>query len=262
VATISIDIVSKLFYSAAYPQGLLALDRTNFRLADREFVCLVGPSGCGKSTILNLVGGLDQGYAGRIEIDGHPVLPGRIHPVRVGFVFQEHRLLPWLTIRKNIYFALQAMGVSFSEWRERTDLWLERVGLAGFADSHPHELSGGMQQRSAIARAFAVDPEVLLMDEPFSGLDELTARSMREQVLQLWDKTRTTILFVTHNCFEACFLADRILVMSARPGRLSCELKVELPRPRDYESSELFELSVKVARILTRADSQPSPLPL
>jgi len=251
VATITIDIISKLFRSRAYPEGLLALDNIRFGVADREFVCLVGPSGCGKSTVLNLIGGLDRNYTGRIEIDSRPLSHDGSHPVRVGYVFQEPRLLPWLTVRKNIYFALESIGVPHSEWRQRTETWLEKVGLAGFADSHPHELSGGMQQRSAIARAFAVDPEILLMDEPFSGLDELTARSMRQQILELWDTTRKTVLFVTHNSFEASYLADRILIMSPRPGRLRQEMKVELPRPRNYESSQLFEFSVQVTRLLT-----------
>jgi len=251
VATITIDTISKLFRSRAYPAGLLALDNISFAVADREFVCLVGPSGCGKSTILNLIGGLDQNYSGQIEFDNCPLSRDGSHPVRVGYVFQEPRLLPWLTVRKNVHFALESAGIPRSEWRRRTETWLEKVGLAGFGDSHPHELSGGMQQRSAIARAFAVDPEILLMDEPFSGLDELTARSMRQQILELWDTTRKTVLFVTHNCFEACYLADRILVMSPRPGRLKHELKVELPRPRDYESSRLFEFSVQVSRLLT-----------
>jgi ABC-type nitrate/sulfonate/bicarbonate transport system ATPase subunit len=250
VAAITIDIDSKLFFSAAYPDGLLALENIDVEVADREFVCLVGPSGCGKSTILNLIGGLDRSYTGQIEIDRRPLAHDGGHPVRVGFVFQEPRLLPWLTVRKNIYFALESMGIRAGEWRQRTESWLAKVGLAEFADSHPHELSGGMQQRAAIARAFAVDPEVLLMDEPFSGLDELTARSMREQVLELWDTTRKTVLFVTHNCFEACYLADRIIVMSARPGRVQKELKVELQRPRDYESPRLFELSVEVSHRL------------
>lgn len=244
--------ISKVFRSRAHPTGLLALDDVNLNVQDREFVCMVGPSGCGKSTVLNLIGGLDQDYEGKIEIDGYPLSQNGTHPVRVGFVFQEPRLLPWLTVRKNVHFALDSSRVPRGEWRDRTEKWLNRVGLADFGNSHPHELSGGMQQRSAIARAFAVNPEVLLMDEPFSGLDELTARDMRQQILELWDSTRKTVLFVTHNCFEACFLADRILVMSSRPGRLRCEIRVELPRPRDYESPRLFELSVEVAHVLTR----------
>jgi len=136
-------------------------------------------------------------------------------------------------------------------WRERTDAWLHRVGLRDFAEAHPHELSGGMQQRTAIARAFAVDPEILLMDEPFSGLDELTARTMRELLLEIWLETRKTVIFVTHNCFEACFLADRIVVFTPRPGRIRKGVTVELPRPRNYEDSRLFELSVSVTHYVT-----------
>jgi NitT/TauT family transport system ATP-binding protein len=257
MTTISLQGVSRTFRSRAYPEGLLALDGVNCTVADREFACLLGPSGCGKSTVLNLLGGLDPEYEGEVTIDGNLLTRGRKNPsIRVGFVFQEPRLLPWLSVRKNIHFALESVGFPRSEWEERTEPWLEKVGLSGFGDSHPHELSGGMQQRAAIARAFAVDPEVLLMDEPFSGLDEFTARSMREQLLELWEQTQKTVLFVTHNCFEAAYLADRIFIFSPRPGRVIHALKVDLPRPRDFDSSQLFELSVQVTHLLPRRDAR------
>ena len=251
MADISVRGLTKVYASRTHEYGLLALDHVDLSVADHEFVCLLGPSGCGKSTVLNVLSGLDRNYAGEIQVGGVSVSGRSGHRFRVGYVFQDPRLLPWLTVRRNIEFALESDGIPRGEWRARTDLWLQRVGLSEFADAHPHELSGGMQQRTAIARAFAVDPGILLMDEPFSGLDELTARSMRELLLTLWLETRKTVVFVTHNCFESCFLADRIVVFSARPGTVYKQIAVELPRPRNYEDSRLFELSVSVTHHVT-----------
>lgn len=251
MAGITLQALSKVYWSRAYPEGLVALDNVSLAVADREFVCLLGPSGCGKTTVLNVLSGLDQQYIGEVRVAGKLLSRDGAQPFRIGYVFQEPRLLPWLTVQGNIDFALESSGIPRSEWRERQNAWLTRVGLIDFARAYPHELSGGMQQRTAIARAFAVDPELLLMDEPFSGLDELTARSMRELLLGLWQETRKTVLFVTHNCFEACFVADRIVVLSPRPGRITQEINVELPRPRDYENPRLFERSVTVTRFVT-----------
>ena len=201
MAAITLQGLSKVYRSRAYPQGLVALENVSLTVADREFVCLLGPSGCGKTTVLNVLSGLDQQYLGEVRVAGNSVSRKSAHPFRIGYVFQEPRLLPWLTVRGNIEFALESSSIHRSEWRDRIDFWLSRVELVDFDRAHPHELSGGMQQRTAIARAFAVDPELLLMDEPFSGLDELTARSMRELLLGLWQETRKTVLFATHNCF-------------------------------------------------------------
>jgi ABC-type nitrate/sulfonate/bicarbonate transport system ATPase subunit len=236
---LTVENLVKVYPSRAHPDGLLALDGVGFQTRAGEFLCLLGPSGCGKSTVLNVLAGLDRDFQGRVALG-----PG----TSVGFVFQDPRLLPWLTVRENVLFALGTSRVARAERRSRADHWLDRVGLARFASAHPHELSGGMQQRAAVARAFAVEPDLLLMDEPFTGLDELTARSMRQEVLGLWEETRKTVVFVTHNCFEACYLADRILVLSARPGRVRGEIPVALERPREYESTRLFELSVEVTR--------------
>jgi NitT/TauT family transport system ATP-binding protein len=251
MAEIEVRGLTKVYHSRSHADGLLALDSVDLAVGDHEFVCLLGPSGCGKTTVLNVLSGLDQKYGGEVAVAGMLVARGTRHRFRVGYVFQEPRLLPWLTVRRNVEFALQSEDIPGNQWRERTDSWLKRVGLLDFADSHPHELSGGMQQRTAIARAFAVDPEILLMDEPFSGLDELTARTMRELLLALWLETRKTVIFVTHNCFEACFLADRIVVFSPRPGRIRKEVTIELPRPRNYEDPRLFELSVSVTHYVT-----------
>lgn len=247
---IGIEGLTKVYRSRVFPEGLLALDGISFTVQSGEFVCLLGPSGCGKTTILNILGGLDTDYAGQARVGTQALRSGNDSPIQVGYVFQESRLLPWLSVRGNVHFALESVGVPRQEWERRTEAWLDRVGLAGFGDAHPHELSGGMQQRASIARAFAVDPEVLLVDEPFSGLDELTARTMRQQIIDLWHETRKTVLFVTHNCLEACYLADRILVLSRRPGRIREDVRVGVPRPRDYESPQLFAQSVEVTRLL------------
>ena len=251
MAAITLQGLSKTYWSRAHPRGLLALDDVSLGVADREFICLLGPSGCGKTTLLNVLAGLDRDYAGLVSIDGRSLPRNGAHPFRIGYVFQEPRLLPWLTVRKNLFFALESMRIPRDEWGPRTAAWLSRVELADFADAHPHELSGGMQQRASIARAFVVDPEILLMDEPFSGLDELTARGLREQQLTLWQESRKTVVFVTHSCFEACIVADRILILSPRPGSVRHEIMEDLPRPRSYESQRLFELSVAVTRLVT-----------
>ena len=256
MAAITLQGLSKTYRSHAHPRGLVALDDVSVSVADREFLCLLGPSGCGKTTVLNVLAGLDQNYRGDVAIDGRALPKNGVGPFRIGYVFQEPRLLPWLTVRRNLHFALESFGVPREEREARVRTWLRRVGLAEFAEAHPHELSGGMQQRAAIARAFAVEPQLLLMDEPFSGLDELTARGLREQLLALWQETRRTVIFVTHNCFEACFVADRILVLSARPGRVRHEVRVDLPRPRSYDSAQLFELSVAVTRLVTEVPEE------
>jgi NitT/TauT family transport system ATP-binding protein len=221
---------------------LLAVDNANLTVGANEFVCILGPSGCGKSTILNILSGLDTSYRGRADVVGADA------GFRIGYVFQDPRLLPWLTVEKNIHHALKWAGLPRESWAERTERQLELVGLTNFRRHYPHELSGGMQQRASIARALAIDPELLLMDEPFSGLDELTARSQRQLLLELWGRTQKTVLFVTHNCFEATFLADRILLMTRRPGRVYDEVQVTLPRPRDYDDPAVFTLSASIVK--------------
>jgi NitT/TauT family transport system ATP-binding protein len=255
MSIIEIDHLSKQFERRDDGDDLLVLNDVSLTVEDRQFICLLGRSGCGKSTLLNLISGLDRDYDGAIRYSGRPA-KGGAPPLNIGYVFQEPRLLPWQTVRANLLFALRHSNVPSGQRAERAAHWIERVGLAGFADSYPHELSGGMQQRASIARAFAIDPDVLLMDEPFSGLDEFTGRSMREQLLELWRETRKTVLFVTHHCFEACYLADRIVVLGRRPGRIVEDMTVQVPRPRDYESSELFELSNAVTRLVTSSAAE------
>lgn len=194
-----------------------------------EFVCLIGPSGCGKTTLLRMMGGLVAPDRGEIVIDGDgPPVPGP----RMGFVFQSFRLLPWRTAVQNVEFPLQVQGVSPAERRSRALECLQLVGLEGFAHSYPHELSGGMQQRVGLARALAMRPEILLMDEPFAALDAQTREFMQVELGSLWEAHRLAVVFVTHSLDEAIFLADRIVLMRPRPGRVEEELRVELPRPR------------------------------
>ena len=201
-----------------------------------EFLCILGPSGCGKSTLLNVLAGLDKAYEGRASVDGG----------RVGYLFQEPRLLPWLTAERNLDFALSSCRVPASRWDELKSHYLALTGLSDFRDYYPHQISGGMAQRLALVRALCVEPGVLLMDEPFSGLDEITARRIRSDLLSIWEKTRKTIVFVTHNAYEACFLADRILVMSG--GVFRHEMRVPVARPRSYDDPAIFQFSRDVIK--------------
>ena len=251
-ASIEINGVSKTFSGHGERSGWKALDGATFSVAPREFVCILGPSGCGKSTLLNILSGLDDQYQGVASIHGRPVGTEAAKGARVAYVFQEPRLMPWRTLRANIEFALQASGYPASEWKSRIARVLALVELSDFAEFYPLQLSGGMQQRASIARAFAIEPEVLLMDEPFSALDELTARRLRQQLLTIWSTFRSTVLFVTHNAFEATFLSDRILMMTKGPGGRFCD-EVDLrhiTRPRSYEDVRVFEASRAVVKRL------------
>jgi NitT/TauT family transport system ATP-binding protein len=217
-----------------HPGGrLTALEEVTLEVNAREVVCVVGPNGSGKSTLLRLVAGLIAPDSGTVELDGLAV---READPRVGLVFQEPRLLPWRRARENVVLPLQLAGMPAAERRARAVELLEMVGLASFAEAYPHQLSGGMRQRLAIARALARDPSVLLLDEPFSALDALTRERFNVELLGLWQRTSTTIVLVTHSIAEAIFLADRVLVLSARPGRVVAEVPVDLPRPRRLDA--------------------------
>lgn len=234
-------------------EKLRVIKSLNLDIQPHEFVCILGRSGCGKSTLLNAIAGLDQNYTGVIEIDGKPVTGGR-PPVRIAYLFQEPRLLPWLTAERNVDFVLRACRVPFSQWRERKERYLGMTGLDRFRTYYPHQLSGGMAQRLALVRGLCVEPDILLMDEPFSGLDELTARRLRVDLLDIWRETRKTVIFVTHNAYEATFLADRILVMVQ--GEFRAEIPVRVTRPRDYDDPGIFEINRNVVRLfLQLADS-------
>ncbi|MEU9919944.1 ABC transporter ATP-binding protein [Streptomyces griseoluteus] len=202
-----------------------ALDRIDLEIADGEFVVLVGPSGCGKSTLLELLGGLAQPTGGRILLDGEPVTgPG----LDRGIVFQQYALLPWRTAQGNVEFGLEATGVPRRGRAARAREFLDLVGLTGFEDRHPHELSGGMRQRVAIARSLAYDPDVLLMDEPFAALDAQTRESLQDELLRIWQRTGKTVVFITHGIDEAVYLGQRVAVMTSRPGRIKQIVPVAL----------------------------------
>ncbi len=250
-ASIEISEVTKIFPLRGRRGGWKALDGATFTVDPGEFVCILGPSGCGKSTLLNILSGLDDQYEGLASIRGRPVGEKKDR-ARVAYVFQEPRLMPWRTVRSNIEFVLSTSGFAASQWKERIDRCLTLVELSEFGEFYPLQLSGGMQQRASIARAFAIEPEVLLMDEPFSALDELTARRLRQQLLTIWETFRSTVLFVTHNAFEATFLSDRILMMTKGPGGRFCdEMDLrELSRPRSYEDIRIFETSRRVVERL------------
>jgi ABC-type nitrate/sulfonate/bicarbonate transport system ATPase subunit len=208
-----------------------ALRPVSLDVADNDFITVLGPSGCGKSTLLRLVAGLDEPSTGEILLDDVPIRgPGADR----GVVFQSYTLFPWLTVRRNICFGLREKGVSFSEQREISDRFIARMGLRGFEDHYPKQLSGGMQQRVAIARALANDPKILLLDEPFGALDNQTRLLMQELLLDTWEAARKTVLFVTHDIDEAIFMANRVVVFSARPGRIKSEVATDLPHPRHY----------------------------
>ncbi len=218
----------------------------SFSVEAGEFVSILGPSGCGKTTLARVIDGLLQPDAGRILIDGVPVrVPG---PDRA-FVFQSDRLLPWRTVLQNVVFGLEVRGVPRAEREGRAAGLLQLVGLGSFAGAYPHQLSGGMRQRANLARALLVDPDVLLMDEPFASLDAQTREIMQQELLRIWSETRKTVIFITHQIDEAVYLSDRVVVMSARPGRIKDSFCIRLPRPRPLESKRTAEFMVHVDRI-------------
>jgi NitT/TauT family transport system ATP-binding protein len=234
--------VERVSHTYRPPRGrvVLALDEVSLAIAPREFVALLGPSGCGKSTLLYLIGGFLPVEQGAIRIEGAPVAgPG---PDR-GVVFQHFALFPWRTVRANVRYGLEKLGLPREEQERRAEAYIELVGLKGFEDSFPSQLSGGMKQRAALARTLAVDPKMLLMDEPFGALDAQTRSLMQAELYAIWQRTPKTVLFVTHDVQEAVRLAQRVLVMSARPGRIKAVVDIRLDRadPHLYRSSAFAE---------------------
>ena len=224
-----------------------ALDSIDLTVAPGEFVCLLGPSGCGKSTLLNAIAGFSLPSSGTIQVGGRDVTgPG---PDRA-MVFQEYALFPWMTVEKNVAFGLELRGDPKSEIRKKVDELLAMLSLAEFRGRFPKDLSGGMRQRVAIARVLALDAPTLLMDEPFGALDALTRRNLQDEVLRLWSAVKRTIVFVTHGIEESLYLADRIVVMTYRPGRVKKVIDVALPRPRDVASPEFNALERDVSRLV------------
>ncbi len=221
-----------------------ALQNVSLRVEPSEFVCLIGPSGCGKTTFLNVVAGFLKPTAGQVRIGGRPVVEEGLDK---GVVFQEYALFPWRTAVENVEFGLEMKGLPASERREIATRFLGLVKLEDFAGTYPHHLSGGMKQRVAIARALAYDPTILLMDEPFGALDSFTREELQRLLVEVWQQTRKTLLYVTHNIAEAAHLADRIVVLTPRPGRIRAIVDVDLPRPRNHLTSEFLEVQRAVA---------------
>jgi len=238
VNAITLHEVTKSFVLPSGEQ-LRVLDRISFEVGKGSFHSILGPSGCGKSTILNLIAGLDQHTSGKISVEGTP---------RIGFVFQHPRLLNWRTVRENVELPLESSESNASERRRIAEKYLKLVGLAGFEEYYPLKLSGGMQQRASIARALAIEPDILLMDEPFSRLDEWTARRMREELTRIWQETGKTIVFVTHSIAEAVFLSQQILIVSPKPATVFRNVPIACPYPRDYTDTALFEIETSLRR--------------
>jgi NitT/TauT family transport system ATP-binding protein len=234
-----------------------ALVDINLRIEEGEFVCLLGPSGCGKSTLLKIIAGLIPATSGRITINGRPVSgPGPERAV----VFQDYALFPWMTVRDNVEFGLEARRLPAAERREVSSRLLKVVGLSDFAERFPHQLSGGMKQRVSIARALAVDPSLLLMDEPFGALDAQTRHLLQDELLRVWREYRKTVVFVTHSIEEAIYLSDRIVVMTARPGRVKQIMVVPEARPRDMASVEMNQRQREVRAVLSEEIARAAAL--
>jgi NitT/TauT family transport system ATP-binding protein len=250
-AIVTLDAVDKRFAT-----GVQALAGTSLAVQAGEFVTLLGPSGCGKSTVLRLAAGLDSASAGRVDA---PAL--RDGGARTAFVFQEPTLMPWASVFDNAWLPLRLAGISRSEARERVMAALASVGLAEFAAAFPAELSGGMKMRASIARALVTRPQLLLMDEPFAALDEITRQKLNADLLEAWRAQSLAVLFVTHSVYEAVFLSQRVLVMSARPGRVIAEVRIDAPARRDAAfrtSAAYLEACANLARALEAAHTSPA----
>jgi NitT/TauT family transport system ATP-binding protein/sulfonate transport system ATP-binding protein len=232
MTTLVIDQVTRTFPARQGHAPTRALEPVALTIGNNDFVTILGPSGCGKSTLLRIVAGLDHPTSGKVLLDGREVTgPGADR----GMVFQSYTLFPWLTVRENIAFGLRERGLPEDKRNAVADRFIQQIGLKGFENHWPKQLSGGMQQRCAIARALANDPKILLLDEPFGALDNQTRVLMQEMLLGIWERDQKTVLFVTHDIEEAIFLGSRVLVMSARPGRIKADIKIELPHPRSYK---------------------------
>ena len=245
-SAITIDKLTKKFPAPGSGDEFVVLEDIGLTADEGKFVSIVGPSGCGKSTLLNVIAGIETYDGGTVTI--HPRQGNVGSAPRIAYVFQSPRLLNWLTVENNILFVLEAQKVPQRRWRDLVAKNLEMVGLAGQERNYPLNLSGGMQQRVAIARALAIEPDILLMDEPFSHLDAITARKMRFDLMEILGRARPTILFVTHDLSEAVFLSDSIYMMSTKPARIFRKVEIDLPRPRKPEDSRVFDLEKELVR--------------
>jgi NitT/TauT family transport system ATP-binding protein len=245
-AAITVDKLTKRFPAPGSAEQFTVLHDISLTVEEGQFVSLVGPSGCGKSTLLNVIAGIETCDGGAVTIN--PRAGSGVAAPRIGYVFQSPRLLNWLTVENNIHFVLEAQQVPRARWRELVTKNLAMVGLAGQERNYPLNLSGGMQQRVAIARALAIEPDILLMDEPFSHLDAITARKMRFDLMEILQRAKPTILFVTHDLAEAVFLSDSIYMMSTKPARIFKRVTIDLPRPRKPDDAALFDLEKDLVR--------------
>jgi ABC-type nitrate/sulfonate/bicarbonate transport system ATPase subunit len=246
VSQLQNDAVSRTFPGVRAGPPTQALLPTSLDVEHNDFITILGPSGCGKSTLLRIVAGLDTPTGGEVRLDGQAVRgPGADR----GMVFQTYTLFPWLTVTQNICFGLREKGVASSRQAEIAAHYVDKVGLRGFEHHYPKMLSGGMQQRTAIARALANEPRILLLDEPFGALDNQTRALMQELLLSIWESERKTVLFVTHDIEEAIFMANRVVVMTARPGRIKADVAVTLAHPRHYTVKTSAEFSALKARL-------------
>jgi ABC-type nitrate/sulfonate/bicarbonate transport system ATPase subunit len=237
----------KRFIDIARQEEVIALDGIDLNIGDDEFLTILGPSGCGKTTLLNIIASFEKATGGEVLLDGETVRkPG---PDR-GVVFQEYALFPWLTVQQNIEFGLRERRVPRAERREYVQRQIASVGLSGFEQRYPHELSGGMRQRVALARVLVNNPKILLMDEPFAALDAQTRSMMQQELLGVWSAERRTAIFITHNIEEAVLLGDRVVVMTARPGRIKEIVAIDLPRPRDVTSTEFNQTRRRIGALL------------
>jgi ABC-type nitrate/sulfonate/bicarbonate transport system ATPase subunit len=252
-AALRIASVGRVFPGLRGGRPTEALTPITLNVQENDFIAVLGPSGCGKSTLLRIVAGLDEPSQGAVLLDGAAVKgPG---PDR-GMVFQSYTLFPWLTVKENICFGLREKAVPQARQGEIAAKWIARVGLQGFENHLPRQLSGGMQQRTAIARALANEPKILLLDEPFGALDNQTRGLMQEMLLAIWESERTTVLFVTHDIEEAVFMANRVVVMSARPGRVKSDVAIGLPHPRHYTLKSAPEFQAYRARLTEEIRSE------
>jgi len=236
--TLVLKGLSKSFHGEGKTE-VQALSDITLEVADGEFVSVLGPSGCGKTTLLRIIAGLDHATGGSILLDGNRI-DGPCP--RMAMIFQEYSLYPWRTVLDNIAFGLEMKGMEKQRRREKALEFLELVGLVDFAKNYPFELSGGMRQRVAVARALAIDPQILLMDEPFGALDAQTRNMLQRELLDIWEKTKKTVIFVTHSVDEAVFLSDRVVVLTARPGTIKDMVQIDLPRPRDRTGAEFARI--------------------
>jgi ABC-type nitrate/sulfonate/bicarbonate transport system ATPase subunit len=252
MSSVAINNLTKVFDTSSGP--LKILDDVSFTVKDKEFVCLLGPSGSGKSVTLNCIAGLLEPTSGSIQVNGKPVTDDNLNS---GYIFQQPRLMPWRTVKENLQFALRAeSGRASPDEDKRIQDVLDLVNLGAYGDFYPHQISGGMQHRVGIARAYVRDPDLLLMDEPFGSLDEMTARRLRSELVNTWMRDQRTVIFVTHDIIEACYLADRIIIYTPKPTQIASIIEIDLPRPRVYGSQELHDVEAKVLGVFEQSLQQ------